>query len=72
VRHTVQTATLHARTGGTATRTFVVRIPVPAEPPGDGPGALRGVVDHVQSGRTAPFADEAALLALLRAWGAST
>jgi hypothetical protein len=49
-----------------------VRIRVLDEPPGDGPGALRGVVDHVQSGRSAPFADADTLLALLRAWGAST
>jgi hypothetical protein len=56
--------------GDAATRTFVVRMQVPSEPPSDGTEALRGVVDHVQSGRSAPFTDGDALLALLRAWGA--
>jgi len=71
VRHHAQT-TGNDRAGGAATRTFVVRIQVPSEPPGDGPVALRGVVDHVQTGRSAPFTDADALLALLRAWGASS
>jgi hypothetical protein len=47
-------------------RTFVVRVWTPAEPAVEEQGALRGLVEHVGSGRSAPFADELELLAFLR------
>lgn len=70
MRFPEQTSGVERPVGAAATRTFVVRLWEPAEPTGDGPEALRGVVDHVQSGRSAPFGDADALLAFLRAWGA--
>lgn len=72
MRYPEQTANAHRAAGAAAPSTFVVRLWEPAEPTGDGPEALRGVVEHVQSGQSAPFPDADALLALLRAWGAAT
>ena len=72
MRHSEQTSNVDRAVGAAATGTFVVRLWGPAEPTGDGPEALRGVVEHVQSGRSAPFGDADALLALVRAWGAPT
>jgi hypothetical protein len=73
VRYPEQTADIDRRVvGGATARTFVVRLWGHGEPTGDGPEALRGIVEHVQGGRSAPFRDADALLALLRAWGAPT
>jgi hypothetical protein len=47
-------------------KTFVVRVWTPAEPAVEEQGALHGLVEHVGSGRSAPFADELELLAFLR------
>ena len=46
--------------------TFVVRVWTPRDPSVEEPGALHGLVEHVGSGRSAPFADERELLAFLR------
>jgi hypothetical protein len=47
--------------------TFVVRLWTPTEPlPGER-DALRGVVEHVGSGRATPFGSDDELLDLLRA-----
>lgn len=71
MRYPEQTPEVDRRAvGGAASRTFVVRLWGPGEPTGDGPEALRGVVEHVRSGQSKPFRDADALLALLRAWGA--
>jgi hypothetical protein len=53
--------------GGSLAETYVLRLWEPPETAGREPGALRGVVRHVRSGRTSPFVDGASLLAFLRA-----
>lgn len=54
--------------GGSLTETFVVRLwGAPQQADGNQPAGLRGVVRHARSGRSATFAEEAALLAFLRA-----
>ena len=48
--------------------TFVIQIPTPAEGRVEtSADELRGVVEHVGSGRRQPFADTRELLAFLRA-----
>ncbi len=47
-------------------RTFVVRVWTPTEPFVEEGDPLRGVVEHVGSGRSTPFGSESELLALLR------
>jgi hypothetical protein len=48
--------------------TFVIQIPTPAEGGNEpSPQELRGVVEHVGSGRRQPFADMRELEVLLRA-----
>jgi hypothetical protein len=56
-----------AQTGGSLAQTFVVRLWEPAGPVGNRPGALRGVVRHVRSGRSTTFVDESSLLEFLQA-----
>jgi hypothetical protein len=51
-----------------AVETFVIQIPTPADCTAEtGAEELRGVVEHVGSGRRQPFADTRELLAFLRA-----
>ena len=52
--------------GGSLSQTFVVRVWEPPEPEWGPAGALRGVVEHVQTGASAPFGSAAALLAFLQ------
>jgi len=47
-------------------QTFVVRLWTPPEPSPRPPDSLRGIVEHLRSGRKGPFADEEELLAFLR------
>ena len=47
-------------------QTFVVRLWIPQEPSLRAPDSLRGIVEHVGSGRSGPFTDEDQLLAFLR------
>jgi hypothetical protein len=56
-----------AQGGGSLAQTFVVRLWEPPGPVGNRPEALRGVVRHVRSGRSATFVDESSLLAFLQA-----
>ena len=73
--HRAETATpsvLADPTGGSLTRTFVVRLwrpPMASE--GTAPG-LRGVVEHLRSGESLAFSDEDTLLAFLRDAGGAT
>jgi hypothetical protein len=46
--------------------TVVVRLWVPTEQAPDPRHSLRGIVEHVSSGRSAAFGDESQLLAFLR------
>ena len=55
--------------GGSLTQTFVVRLWEPSEPAWGTAKGLRGVVEHVQSGRSVAFGDEGGLLAFLRGAG---
>jgi hypothetical protein len=56
-----------AEAGGSLAQTFVVRLWEPPGLVGNEPGALRGVVRHVRSGRSTTFVDESSLLAFLQA-----
>ena len=47
-------------------QTFVVRLWTSEEPSQRRPDSLRGIVEHLRSGRKGPFADEDELLAFLR------
>jgi hypothetical protein len=47
-------------------QTFVVRLWTSPEPSSRTADSLRGIVEHLRSGRKAPFADEDELLAFLR------
>jgi hypothetical protein len=47
-------------------QTFVVRLWTSEEPSLRTPDSLRGIVEHLRSGRKAPFVDEEELLAFLR------
>ena len=53
--------------GGSLAETFVLRLWEPPETAGHEPGALRGVVRHVRSGRSTTFVGGEPLLAFLRA-----
>jgi hypothetical protein len=46
-------------------KTFVVRVWTPPEPVPDTREPLRGLVEHIGSGRSVPFGNEAELLAFL-------
>jgi hypothetical protein len=46
-------------------QTFIVRVWVPAEAQRPSPEDLRGIVEHVGSGRSAAFGDAAELVAFL-------
>ena len=52
-------------TGGSLAESFVVRLWQPPERSRDGRDALRGVVQHVRSGRSTTFVDGGRLLAFL-------
>ena len=52
-------------TGGSLAESFVVRLWQPPERSRDGRDALRGVVQHVRSGRSMTFVDGGRLLAFL-------
>lgn len=53
--------------GGSLTETFVVRLwEAPQQAGGREPAALRGVVRHAHSGRSAAFTGDESLLAFLR------
>jgi hypothetical protein len=47
-------------------KSFVVRVWTPDQPAGEEGKVLHGLVEHVGSGRSTPFADEQELLAFLR------
>lgn len=51
-------------------QTFVVRVWPQQPETGEGPDALRGVVEHIATGRSERFRDDAELLAFLhlRPW----
>ena len=53
--------------GGSLAETFVLRLWEPPETAGHEPGALRGIVRHVRSGRSTTFVGGEPLLAFLRA-----
>jgi hypothetical protein len=52
-------------TGGSLAESFVVRLWQPPERSRDGRDALRGVVQHVRSGRSTTFMDGGGLLTFL-------
>ena len=49
-----------------AVQTFVVRLWTSEEPSLRSSDSLRGIVEHLRSGRKGPFVDEEELLAFLR------
>jgi hypothetical protein len=65
--HEETTATDAAGGGGSLAQTFVVRLWEPPAAVGDSTGGLRGVVQHVRSGRSTTFVDELSLLEFLHA-----
>jgi hypothetical protein len=62
-----ETTATDAVEGGSLAEMFVVRLWEAPAAVGDSAGALRGVVQHVRSGRSTTFVDELSLLEFLHA-----